>query len=200
MTHDGDGMDGLEPLTSCTGFEEDLSALIDGELDAHREAEVRNHLDSCAECTEVLSAFQEVDGILAGLPAPALSGDVGERLVGLVRTGAAEDRESATATDGGASGDTAPISLETHRRRRSTAPWVGAVIGALAASLVLFVALRPGEVERGGGPGDAQIEADLLATELDSVEDLEMLEVLDLLEDLAREAEPQVFEGEVRSS
>ncbi len=200
MTHDGDGVDEMDPtlgeaLTRCANFEEDLSALLDGELSDSREAEVRAHLDACAECAEVLLAFREIDRILVELPAPVVSEGISERLAEQSRSPAKEE----------AAGDSTPVSLQARHRRSSAAPWIGAAIGALAASL-LFAVLWPQdekppvgvvEVEPGVSP---PTEAELLAAELDTVEDLEMLEVLDLLEELAREEEPQTFDREARSS
>ncbi len=45
-------------MKGCPAFE-DMSALIDGELPQEREAEVRRHLDACADCR------RQIDGMTA---------------------------------------------------------------------------------------------------------------------------------------
>lgn len=64
----------------CLAYDEDLSALIDGELDTEREGEVRAHVDACAHCTERMQALCNVDLALASVPAPTVSADLASRL------------------------------------------------------------------------------------------------------------------------
>jgi len=45
----------------CAPFEEDLSALLDEQLDPRRASEVRAHLASCADCTQRQHALRGVD-------------------------------------------------------------------------------------------------------------------------------------------
>lgn len=51
----------------CEAWVEDLSALIDGELSAEREAEVRAHVDSCESCRARVGALCQVGLALAEL-------------------------------------------------------------------------------------------------------------------------------------
>lgn len=52
----------------CHEIEDELSALLDGELDAERAAEVRAHLHGCQLCSGTLEALRDVAQRLAGLP------------------------------------------------------------------------------------------------------------------------------------
>jgi len=52
--------------------DEDLSALIDGELAPSRAATLQAHLDSCQSCRARLDELQSVKAMLSGLPRPAL--------------------------------------------------------------------------------------------------------------------------------
>jgi anti-sigma factor RsiW len=57
----------------CLSYGEDLSALLDGELDSAREAELRAHLAACEACRTHLASLASVnDGLraLAGRPVP----------------------------------------------------------------------------------------------------------------------------------
>ena len=60
-------------MSPCPAFEE-LSALIDGDLDRDRELEVRRHLDSCEACRMQVNAVtrlkQAVGGAYAGQSPP----------------------------------------------------------------------------------------------------------------------------------
>ncbi|MDJ0852970.1 MAG: zf-HC2 domain-containing protein, partial [Myxococcota bacterium] len=97
---------------SCLPFDEDLSALVDDELGAEREAEVREHLAGCPRCAQRLEALCDVDLTLASLPAPEVSGDLRARLAARIAADrqavappqAAEQRADAprSAVDGGA--------------------------------------------------------------------------------------------------
>ena len=50
---------------TCLAYDEELSALIDGELSVEREAEVRAHLDACARCRSQVEELCNVDLTLA---------------------------------------------------------------------------------------------------------------------------------------
>lgn len=52
----------------CNEFEEDLSALLDGELPTAREAEVRAHLADCAACARVHADLRSVADRVSTLP------------------------------------------------------------------------------------------------------------------------------------
>ena len=64
----------------CVGYEEDLPALIDGELGAAREAEVRRHGSSCARCGARLDGLQRLGEALRAAPSPDLPWDLEARL------------------------------------------------------------------------------------------------------------------------
>jgi len=67
----------------CLPFDEDLSAWIDGELDAAREAAVRAHVGSCARCTPRVAALRGVNHSLRGLasrPHHGLAARMAERI------------------------------------------------------------------------------------------------------------------------
>ncbi|MDP7570020.1 MAG: zf-HC2 domain-containing protein [Myxococcota bacterium] len=113
----------------CLPFDEDLSALIDSELDEGREAEVRAHVETCSHCAGRLEALGSVDRALADIPVSEVPADLSRRLAArLATTGA-------------------PV---VQRRRRAPPParrWQRAA-GALAAAAVVAVAVflgLPGE-------------------------------------------------------
>lgn len=55
-----------EPRPFCVDFDEDLSALLDGELDDQRAEVVRAHVASCARCAERLMSFAQATAALHG--------------------------------------------------------------------------------------------------------------------------------------
>lgn len=121
-----------EVPASCLAWDEDLSALIDEELRAEREAELRAHLHACTRCARRLEELCGVDLALASLAAPGAPSDLRERLA--ARIAAEADRPSLTAS---------PAALTA---RKGTAPPVPrprwtvtrlAAAGAVAAALLL---------------------------------------------------------------
>jgi anti-sigma factor RsiW len=64
--------------TGCAG--ELLSALVDGELSAAEEVDVRSHLDGCAECSAELAALGAVRSLVRALPVLDLPPVVVERV------------------------------------------------------------------------------------------------------------------------
>lgn len=59
----------------------EIADLAEGILPAERAAQVRAHLDSCADCADVLVSLQEISGLLAELPEPeAMPSDVAARI------------------------------------------------------------------------------------------------------------------------
>ena len=52
-------------MTDHAGFEEQICALLDGELSAAEEAALRAHLDECADCRAFLAAMEAVYGLTA---------------------------------------------------------------------------------------------------------------------------------------
>lgn len=54
-------------MEGCKAYFEDISALCDGELNAEREREVREHIESCADCRALYMDFSAISGALKEL-------------------------------------------------------------------------------------------------------------------------------------
>jgi Putative zinc-finger len=54
----------------CDDLHDDLSAWIDGELNADDRARVTAHLQSCRDCREYVAALQNISSLVGALPAP----------------------------------------------------------------------------------------------------------------------------------
>jgi len=121
---------------TCRAFEEDLSALLDGELEPAREAEVRAHTAGCARCAAHLARLARVDEALRSLPDTETPADLAERL--RMRLDEERRRSSASAEDRGRSLDArqAPPSHRPQPRRRH---WIPFAATALAAALALYL-------------------------------------------------------------
>lgn len=52
-------------MSVCAQFKDDISALIDGELDASRNSELEEHLNSCADCQQQHLALRQTSSLLA---------------------------------------------------------------------------------------------------------------------------------------
>ena len=142
----------------CLPFDEDLSALLDGELDAARAAELRAHLDGCADCRARLAAWRGVDAALRGLVAPAVRPELAASMA--ARLGAERAASGAPAqpqvqplrrTPSRPAVDPSARSAGGGRRvRRGAMPvW----LGALAAAAVLAFLVLPRVPERTRLPG-----------------------------------------------
>ncbi|MCU0670703.1 MAG: zf-HC2 domain-containing protein, partial [Myxococcota bacterium] len=59
----------------CAPFEEDLSALLDGELEAVRAEVVREHAAACAACGRRVAALRAVDATLLRAASSPLRGE-----------------------------------------------------------------------------------------------------------------------------
>lgn len=57
-----------------------LADHAEGVLDAERDARVRSHLSSCAQCRDVVEQLHGVSTMLASLPAPSMPDDVSARI------------------------------------------------------------------------------------------------------------------------
>lgn len=158
-------------------LDEDLSALLDGELDAGRASELTTRVSSDPRLARRLEAFRSVDEGLV-----ALRRGVSPEVVSRLRAGVA----SAAAR---------PEVPAGRKRRRSRLLRFASPAAALAAGLALYLVV---EISRGpsppdGGPGTetpkplaAASEEEIgIALELDLLADLEELEQLELLELLA---------------
>ncbi len=195
-----------EIAATCLAYEEELSALIDGELSVEREVEVRAHLDACARCRARVEELCNVDLALASAELPAVPGELRQRLAARIARDAAEVRA-------------APRRAPPRRAfRRLTAPAAGL---AAALALALYATLRsaptpeapvlvagpeprpevveplvpvvpepaPLELAREPAPdlGEAELDAlpeEVLAVvmELDTIQDYDVIANLDLLE------------------
>jgi anti-sigma factor RsiW len=72
-----------EATARCAAYEEDLSAWLDGELDASGAAVVRDHVEDCARCTARVEALRAVDTRLRAIAGAAPSPVEAERLARL---------------------------------------------------------------------------------------------------------------------
>ena len=114
----------------CAAWDEDLSALFDGELAPERAAQVRAHVEGCERCSARLGALRRVDDLLVATPLP----QVPESLREVTLARAARQRAGPVASR--ARGATAP------RRRGMRAPAIGVAVAA-AAALALYLLGRP---------------------------------------------------------
>ncbi|MCG3148499.1 MAG: hypothetical protein PCFJNLEI_01943 [Verrucomicrobiae bacterium] len=71
-------------MSNCRDIEQDLSALIDGELPGERQAEVIEHVDQCPQCSQRVVELQKLVAGIAALPAaetpPQFLADVRRKL------------------------------------------------------------------------------------------------------------------------
>jgi len=118
----------------CLPFDEDLSALIDAELNAEREAEVRAHVEGCPRCALRLAALGNVDLALADVPAPEVPADLSRRLAARLASEAPRRAQ------------TAPPGAERRGRGLRVA---GGLAAAAAVGLAVFLGLPDEEPERG---------------------------------------------------
>ena len=193
----------MSPIAErCALFDDDLSALLDGELDTPRAAEVRAHLESCRDCAHRLEALRGVDVALRRVAAATADATRSARM----RSALAASLRDET---GGAAQGTPPLRRIPPRQRRWLAP-VGFAAAAAALALVLRtqspvapsaergvvvaervapklradaeVAARESTAHRDAPLGASAPPSDEVAT---TPPDLELLEQLDLLETLA---------------
>jgi len=130
-----------ETPTGCLVVAGDLSALIDEELDAAREVEVRAHVDACEDCAQRLRELCNVDLVLAGLSAPAVADDLDVRL----RARLAEVGPAATPRH---RARTAPPRM----RRRGTALGIAGGIAVAAAVMLAVLQGLPRDASEPGVP------------------------------------------------
>lgn len=117
----------------CAPFAADLSALIDGQLDAPRAGEVQAHAESCRDCARRLAALRAVDGELRRVAA-AKADPV--RIEALRSALASRLREQESRDARPPIARRAPL----HRRR-----WLApvALTATAAAAVVLLFVMRP---------------------------------------------------------
>ena len=155
-------------------LDEMLSALLDGELDAATERELRARLVSDAGLAQRLAELEAVDAQLRALPSPAVPNDLRDRL----RARIERDDPPQDA-----------LAPPQRARRRWPAPAVGA---ALAAGLAIYLVTSPprgGRDEAARDPDTALAEIPddelAIAIDYDTLRDFELIDQLELLEALA---------------
>lgn len=174
----------------CAGFDEDLSAFLDGALPRAREDEVRAHLDLCDACVRRLEAFALADAAVAA---------VGARQAARPRVVPIRRRRWLGAAAGAlgalAAGIAALLLVRPESAERPPAPEIPATLAERAAPVappgasakapapVPAPAPAPDAVEDGLATAtDDELE---LVDEIETIEDLELIENLELVERLA---------------
>jgi len=155
---------------ACAAIDEDLSAWLDGELDASGAAIVRDHVEGCARCAARVAALRAVDAELQALVAAEPSEAERQRLARLRARLAEEQRrlqplpgravapDEAAASGAAGKGAAADARAAAPPRRRRWLPAAGAAI----AAALLAALLLPGLFERARTPSPG---ADLAARE-----------------------------------
>jgi len=163
----------LESSVSCASWVEDLSAFLDEELAPERSAELRAHLDACADCSARIARLREVDALLvAGAERASVPADLRARLAARI---AADEAAPPRAAE-----PRAPARRALRLARRAA----GLAAAGAAAGLALYLARpasEPAPAESELGESDEDLA---LLLELETVEDLDVIANLDLLERL----------------
>jgi anti-sigma factor RsiW len=166
------------PPYACEPYEEELSALIDGELSSQREAQVRDHLSVCAGCSRSLEALRGVDHALAEIAMPEVPAGLRLRVQAEIQD--IPQPEEATRKREVTPRRTAP----SRARGRFYRPAAGVALAA-AASVVIYLAVVPEPTSDAGfkTPVAAVVDG---ASELEaaSEEELAVLLLLDTIQDL----------------
>ncbi len=141
-----------DPPVPCVGFDEDLSALLDGELAPARQGEVRAHVAGCARCSDRLARLARVDEALRSLRHAEVPTDLAERLRARIaeeargRSSVVHERgRSSVAHEPGRTSDApaaAPARPAPPRRRRWI-PFAATAFAAAAALALYLVVARP---------------------------------------------------------
>jgi len=66
---------------NCDAIREQLSAYLDGELEAEEAEQVREHLASCEACRKELASLEELTGVLRALPRHKAPGEIEREVV-----------------------------------------------------------------------------------------------------------------------
>lgn len=184
---------GPELDQNCQGWREEFSAYIDGELSEERKAAVGQHLSTCSACSAFLANLNSVDDLLLGLQSPTVPGQMLTSIKERFRQ--EEGREL----------DIAPAPAVIHASWTWSAPLL-----AVAAVLVLLAVVRFKEPPVSGqmvnqAPSQVVIEGLeeeelLFLVDSETIEEMELLEDLDVLEAMAREQHPGLFSGKATRS
>ncbi len=181
--------------------DEDLSALVDGELDAQASAALREGSATDVALARRLAAFEGVGEALRSTPTHPPEDAALERIRLRIATQTGEARSDQAARGRGAR-------LAPPRRRRAL--WAGAVGAAVLAASFALLVLAGGEgpvpipdpqVARAPAPAPELVETELLASasdeelgiafELETLSDFEVIEQLELLELMAALESPE---------
>ncbi|MEE2674902.1 MAG: hypothetical protein VX466_13955 [Myxococcota bacterium] len=166
---------------------EDLSALLDGELSPEREAELRVRIGREPALAARLAELERVDLALRAMPTEAGSAELGASLrAKLEAEGTAPADDSRSAAD----------------RRRFVSSWTGGTLAA-AAALALYLAVPNDSVSvLDSGPvpiadilAAATDEEIGIALEYETLADLEVIEDLELLEWIVELEEEEAERG-----
>jgi hypothetical protein len=140
-----------EDPMGCGVSTEELSALLDGELDALRAEELRGHVTGCEPCASRLAAFERAGALLSALPARPVPNDLRARLQARID---ADDAHEAP-----------PVRVMTRTAPPARRRWLGsralATAAAVAAAVALYWAFTAGDR---AGPG-REIETPPIARE-----------------------------------
>lgn len=194
----------MESTVSCASWVEDLSAFLDEELAPERSAGLRAHLDACADCRARIARLREVDALLvAGAERVSVPADLRARLAARIAADeaapprAAEPRAPARRVPrlarraaGLAAAAAAALALYLARPTSEPAPPPLSELPRLAeraptppevAPILAPEAAAPTLAESVLGGSDEDLA---LLLELETVEDLDVIANLDLLERL----------------
>jgi anti-sigma factor RsiW len=141
-------------------FEQDVSMLLDGELEASRAQDVRRHLDRCTHCSLLLDAFEGVDRSLRDAALPEVPLTLRRKISEAI------EREGAPQPS-----------------RFGSRGWARTVL-ALAASVAIYFAVI-GQSSDEIDLEQASEEEIAVARELDTIRDLDVIANLELVERLA---------------
>ncbi len=168
-------------------LDEDLSALLDGELSPERESGLRARIAGEPALAARLAELERVDVALRAMPTVATSPELGASLrAKLEAEGSAPDDNVQSLDD----------------RRRLAPGWIGGALAA-AAALALYLALSSGsnpvlDAEPGriaDALSEATDEEIGIALEYETLADLDVIEDLELLELMVEELDAQAEQG-----
>ena len=173
------------PMGRRPDWDEELSAWLDGEQGPARDAELRDHVGSCAACGARVEALRRVDARLAATPLPAVSEGLHARLAGRLEPAA----------------EAGPARWAPPQRQRWLSAPVAGLALAAAAAVAVYLAVGGGRTPvapPSGAPTLAQTPPDTpaLSTELRSASDEELAVAFELetVEDLPLIANLEVLE------
>ena len=152
----------------CRGFEEDLSALLDDELSPERAADLRVHVAACASCRELMARLVRVDSALSGAPARPVPASLRARLAARL------------AADGGQAAAEPKRAARFHGSRLAWRAVGG--MAALAAGVAIYFAFTPAPAPPALDLQSVSDDELGLALDIDTVEDLDVIGNLELLE------------------